>query len=74
MPRESETFMESTKRPAPTMPPAVPPRHAPEHAGVAGNGAPEGSNGHEEIDLNVPKPRAAWVVRNRVRWLSWLLF
>jgi len=53
--------MESTKRTAPTMPPAAPPRHAPEHAGVAGNGAPEGSNGHEEIDLNVPKPRAAWV-------------
>src|SRR5258708_28551583 len=53
--------MESTERSTPTMPAA--PRRAPEHVGAAGNGAPaEGTNGHEEIDLNVPKPRAAWVV------------
>src|SRR5437879_2944317 len=57
--------MESTQHPTPTMPP----RRVPDsHAGTAGNGArgdgaPDPSAyGHDEIDLNVPKPRAASVV------------
>src|SRR3954462_6486388 len=52
--------MESTQHTTPTMPP---PRRVPDHAGAHGNGASDASaNGHDEIDINIPKARPGWVV------------
>src|SRR5258706_15549848 len=54
-----EPYMESSQHSTTTMPP----RRVPDHADSAGNGASDAStNGHDEMDLTIPKARPGWVV------------